>query len=195
MYSIPTSIEVGGKSFRIRCDGDFRMLLDCFKVLDDIELDKTERIIATLLIFYADFNSINDIMSCSDILRELVEKMFWFFNCGSEDSPGTKTNYKLIDWEGDAQLVSSAVNKVAGTEIRALEYLHWWTFMGYYSAIGESTLSTIVGIRHKIVEGKPLEKYERKFRQDNPQYFNWDHKTIEEHEAEDIVLKMWNSGG
>jgi len=115
-------------------------------------------------------------------------------NCGDDTGVGANKHRKLIDWQGDQQLIASAVNKVANTEIRTLEYLHWWTFMGYYLAIGESPLATIVGIRNKIMEGKKLEKHEQKFRSDNPQYFIWDNKSLADKEAEEEIMSLWNSG-
>ena len=101
-------------------------------------------------------------------------------------------NFKTIDWEKDSQLISSAVNKVAGQEVRAVEYMHWWTFMGYFNAIGESALSTVVGIRNKIAKGKKLEKYEMEFRRDNPQYFIWDMRTIQQKEEDELINQLWN---
>ena len=67
--------------------------------------------------------------------------------------------------------------------------------MSYYTAIGECPLSNIVGIRSKLVKGKPLEKHEREFKRDNPQYFIWDKDSIEQKEAEDWVRQVWNNGG
>lgn len=67
--------------------------------------------------------------------------------------------------------------------------------MGYYNAIGESPISTIVGIRDKIMRGKKLEKHEREFRQNNPHYFVWKHNTVEDEEADRLVRELWNSGG
>jgi len=87
------------------------------------------------------------------------------------------------------------VNKVANTEIRLEPYIHWWTFMGYYTAIGNCSLSMIVEIRDKIARGKKLEKHEREFRNNNPQYFIWNNRTVEEEEAEKLVREIWNNGG
>ena len=194
MFDIPISINIKEQSFSIREKGDFRMVLDCFCALNDIELDRRERIIASLMIFYKDFNTVEDVLSCdADLLKQLVKEMYRFFNCGNSEGVGNKVNHNLIDWERDQQLICSAVNNVAKKEIRLEEYIHWWTFMGYYLAIGDSPMSTIVAIRHKIVEGKKLEKHEQEFRKDNPQYFEWKSKSIEEQEAEKDILAMWNS--
>lgn len=194
MYEIPTELEIGGQSFAIRNKGDYRMVLDCFAALDDEELTKRERLLACLLIFYEDLTSLDDLNKFSD-LEEAITKMYQFFNCGQDSSIGVTANYKLIDWDKDSQLISSAINNVAHKEIRLEPYIHWWTFMGYYTSIGESTLTTVVNIRHKIATGKKLEKYESAFRRDNPKYFNWDAKTVERKEADELAKQLWNSNG
>ena len=170
------------------------MVLDCFETLNDLELPKQMRVLTTLLIFYEDFNSFEDIQKHSNDLEQLIEKMLLFFNLDQKDS-GKSVNYKLIDWQQDAPMICSAINKVAGKEIRAEEYIHWWTFLGYYMAIGESALSTVVGIRNKIIKGKKLEKHEQEFRRENPQYFVWNSKSIEEQELDRLALEMWDAGG
>lgn len=192
MYELPTTVTVNDTVYTIRDKGDFRMVLDCFSVLNDVELDERERVLACLIIFYEDFNEVEQALDLTEEeLTALIEKAFLFFNCGQKHTSG-ETNYKTIDWEQDSQLISSAVNKVAGKEIRAEQYLHWWTFMGYFNAVGESALSTVVGIRDKIVKGKKLEKYEQQFRQDNPQYFDWDRRTLRQKEDDELLNQIWN---
>ena len=192
MYELPTTVEINEKVYTIRNKGDYRMVLDCFQVLNDTELDENERILAFLLIFYEDFDDLESVLSINeDDISALIDKAFLFFNCGQEH-PSAETNYKTIDWEQDAQLISSAVNVVAGKEIRAETYLHWWTFMGYFNAVGESALSTVVGIRSKIAKGKKLEKYESDFRRENPQYFNWDMRTLKQKEEDELLAQLWN---
>ena len=193
MYNIPTSIDIDGREYTIRNDGDFRVILDCFQALGDIELTAKERLLAALIIFYNEFDAIEDLSTVPDI-EPLVKNMYDFFNCGS-DNVGTKSDKKLIDWSQDEQLICSAVNKVANREIRLEQYIHWWTFMGYFTAIGESPISTIIGIRDKMIRGKKLEKHEREYVNNNLQYFVWNDKTIEESEADKLVHEMWNSGG
>lgn len=192
MFELPICIEAGEQSYAIRNKGDFRIVLGCFNALNDTELPKEDRLIAALIIFYEDFEEPEDVLNCED-LESLVKQMYNFFNCGQPDGVGNKVRHNLVDWEKDEQIICSAVNNVAKKEIRLEEYVHWWTFMGYYLAIGESPMSTIISIRNKIVEGKKLEKYEEEFRRDNPQYFNWKSQTVEEKEATDRIMEMWNS--
>jgi len=191
MFDLPKVLTVNNREYAIRRSGDFRIVLDCFEVLNDTELSQSERILVAIYIFYEDFAEFDDILKVKeDELINLVEAMFDFISCGA-DNNASKTNYKALDWKQDEQLICSAINKVAGTEVRALPYLHWWTFMGYFSAIGESALSTIVSIRTKMVKGKKLEKYENEFVRDNPQYFNWDSRTEEQKEEDEWIRKIW----
>ena len=191
MYSLQTSVSIDQASFKITNKGDFRMVLDCFKALNDRELNQTERIYAALIIFYEDINSLSDITSYADILEQLVNEMTKFFNGGEEDRSTNKKTYRLIDWDKDSNLICSAVNNVAKQEVRALEYLHWWTFLGYYMAIGESSLATIVGIRAKIAKNEKLENYEKKFRTENPEYFDMDYRSMEQQEADEYFKGLW----
>lgn len=190
MYELPTHIEINGESFKIRDNGDFRMVLHCFEVLNAEDLTERERIIACLMLFYDAFNTVEDVLAFKHT-EEAIKRLFEFINCGQDEGKGS--NIKLVDWEKDSLLIVSAVNNVAGKEIRE-KYLHWWTFIGYYMAIGECALSQIVGIRYKIAKGTKLEKYEKKFKAENPQYFNIDMRTVGEKQAEDYINDLWNGG-
>ena len=196
MYSLPTTIKIRDNEFKIRENGDFRMILDCFSALQDSELTKEERVISSLVIFYDDIQYLEDLYKLfpdEDTMMIAVNEMFNFFNCG-QTTVGATQHHKLIDWELDSQIVCSAINNVAKIEIRSLPYCHWWTFMGYYISIGDSVLSTVVGIRHKVAVGKKLEKYEKEFKRDNPQYFSFDYRTAEQKEEDAKIRAMFEGG-
>ena len=196
MFELPVSITIDGHDYPIRNQGDFRMILDCFVCLQDIELSEQERIMVALCIFYEDVQGIETLQQVFDTEEKLataVEEMYNFFNCG-QATVGATRNHKLIDWEKDSQVIVSAINNVAKKEVRAESYIHWWTFMGYYLAIGECPLSTIVSIRDKIVRGKKLEKWEQEFKVNNPEYFNWNFKSVEEEEFDKYIRELWNKG-
>ena len=42
------------------------------------------------------------------------------------------------------------------------------------------------------MRGKKLEKYEREFKDNNPEYFIWNNKTTEQLELEKELLSNWN---
>ena len=196
MYDLPISISVNDKDYAITNKGDFRMVLDCFSALEDVELSEDYRILASLLIFYEDFNDYDDIPEDEDTLVKLITEMMYFFSCGQDDY-GDAPSPKLIDWEKDSQMVMSAVNNVAGKEIRLEQYVHWWTFVGYYMAIGESVLATVVSIRNKILNSTELEKWEKKFKTENEHYFHWNSKSVDEKELDqefEMIRNAWSSG-
>jgi len=193
-YELPTSVILNDTAHPIRKDGDFRMVLDCFRLLQDEELEDNERILACLTVFYDELDGIETVYQLGD-LEEAVKQMFSFFNCNQENV-GIKAEGKVIDWDKDALMIISAINKVAGKEIRAEKYLHWWTFMGYYMAIGESALANVVNIRRKIIRGKKLEKYEQEYVNENPELFRRsENYTKEERELLDDILANWDTGG
>lgn len=191
MYEIPTTIVIDGQEFPIRCKGDYRMVLDCFVCMNDYELTEEERVIGALIIFYEDFNTVEDVAHIGkEQLEQLTKKMYEFMECEQHNMHSMP--YKTIDWDKDSQIICSAVNKIAHMEVRSVEYLHWWTFMGYFSEVGESVLSTVVGIRDKIKKGKKLEKYEKDFKNSNPHYFIWDSRTAQQVKDDEEILSLWN---
>lgn len=195
MYSLQTKVTANDRDFTITEQGDFRMVLDVFGALGDEKLGEDYRVLAALLIFYNELNSFEDIQIYQDYIKDLIVEMYRFINCGKDESPGRTVSTPLIDWDKDSQMICAAVNNVAKQEVRALEYLHWWTFMGYYTSVGESVFSTVISIRHKITAGKPLEKWEKEFKRDNPGYFIWKATSVEDRELEDMVRDLWSQGG
>lgn len=195
MYDLPTSVTVDGEPFRIRDKGDFRMVLQCFNILGAEDLSNKEKAIACLIVFYENLNVLEDVLNLRrEQFESAVKEMFSFMDLGQEESQNKQSAVKLIDWNKDEMLITSAINNVAGKEIRAEKYIHWWTFVGYYMAISDCALSQIVAIRHKIAHNEKLEKHEKKFRQENPQYFNIDYRTAEQKEADTYIQNMWNGG-
>lgn len=193
-YELPTSVILNDTEHAIRKDGDFRMVLDCFRLLQDTELEENERILACLTVFYDELDGVESVYQLGDI-EEATKQMFSFFNCG-QDNVGAKAEGKVIDWDKDALMIISAINKVAGKEIRAEKYLHWWTFMAYYMAIGDSALSNVVNIRRKIIKHKKLEKFEQEYVNENPELFKIESTyTKEEQDYIDEILENWNTGG
>lgn len=189
MYDLPTQVEIEGKMFDIRNNGDYRVILDTIAAFQDTEISEEERIISALIVFYADINTIQDIFDLFVNPEQAIKGMMDFISL-NDDENGYRANHKLIDWVQDEKMIVSAINNVAHTEIRALPYLHWWTFTGYYMAIGECPLSMVVGIRNKLAKHKKLEKYELEFKRQNPQYFTW---KKDQKEAEMLFEQIWKN--
>lgn len=162
--SLPTTLDINGKQFKIRTD--YRSCLLIMQAFNDPQLTEFEQAIILLKGLYIDF----DMLDRSDLV-EARDKAIWFLDCGKE-LDNKHSSKPLYDWEQDEQMIFSAVNKVAGREIRADEYMHWWTFIGLFNEIGEGPFSNIVSIRHKKNTGKKLEKYEQEFYNHNREIVN-----------------------
>ena len=156
-WTLPTSLDIGGVGFSIRTD--FRDVLTILQAYNDPDLDEDAKHIVMLKILYEDFEKITE-----DNVQEAMEKGLAFIDQGkTEDHPQPP----IMDWEQDSDIIVSAINKVAGCEVRALPYLHWWTFLGYYMEIGDGLFANVLNIRHKKMHGEKLEKWEREFERDN----------------------------
>lgn len=150
---LPKSLEVGGQYYKI--NSDYRVILNLFEVLQSGELSDLEKAYITVKSVYID-------VIPDKLFFDAVKKAYWF--CDGGDVPKSEpAKVKLIDYKHDEGIIFPAVNKAAGCEIRAVPYLHWWTFLGYFGEIGEGLFSTVLNIRHKRAEGKKLEKWERDF--------------------------------
>ena len=151
-WELPKTATIGGKIYDLHTD--YREILKIFSWLQEESYPEFLRWYMALALFYEEPIPDEDFGEAAEYFR-------WFVNCGREETkdPGPQ----LISWEQDAQDIVADVNKVAGQEIRALPYLHWWTFLGWFQGIGEGNLSTLVSIRDKLRRGKKLEPWEQEY--------------------------------
>lgn len=177
-WDLPESAEIGGVVYELHTD--FRDILEILGYLDDPDMPVYLRWKIALALFYE-----GEIPS--DYETEAMEYLASFISYGEKDS---KPGPKLLDWEQDAQAVIADVNKVAGMEVRSVQYLHWWTFLSFFQAIGEGQLSTIVSIRDKIRRGKKLEKWEQDFYRENKSRVDFKKKYSADDLAEQERLKQ-----
>jgi len=177
---LPKSLNINGTERAIR--SDFRTALLIFQGYNDMELSDQEKVLVMLECLYVDFEDIPEAE-----FQEMSEKAVWFLDGGSQSTANENKSQrpkKLMDWEQDEQMIFSAVNNTAGFETRATEYLHWWTFLGFFNEIGEGLFSTIISIRQKQAKGKKLEKYEQEFVRENKGLIELKQKYTAEEQAE-----------
>ena len=155
---LPIRLDVAGTSYAIRTD--FRDILNIIAAFNDPELENSEKVYICLLVLYQDFESMPN-----DAYEEAFKAAVEFIDCGL--SAGEKKSPRMMDWEQDEPILFPAINRVAGFETRSVEYLHWWTFIGYFMEIQEGTFSSVLSIRGKKAKGKKLDKWEREFWQAN----------------------------
>lgn len=180
-YGLPTKMEIGGVWYDIR--SDFRVVLDIYAALNDPDLEPDVRAYEVLHIFYPDADDIQE-----EYQQEAVDKCLLFLQGNHRRPKSDKKEPKLIDWEKDYPLIVGPVNRVLGQEVRALEYMHWWTFLDAYYEIGDCFFAQIVSIRDKLAKWKSLDKTDREFYRKNKDLI--DIKQTVSHEEKEI-LNAW----
>ena len=167
-WDLPLAVDIGGKKYQIRKKCDYRVVLNCIAALNDKDLEMQNAVECALIIFYQDFNSVEDIYKLSaEDFETAIKEMFKIINYGEEDDTAQPQKPKVMDWEKDFKLIASSTSHILGYDIRMPKYLHWWSFLGAYMEIGESTFANVVSIRKKKLKGKKLEKYEEEFYREN----------------------------
>lgn len=185
-YELPTSLNISGVDFSIRTD--FRAIIDILIAQNDPNLNEYGKVEVMLKILYENWQDIPP-----EHLEEACKKACEFIDCGQADDNPNKPKPRLMDWEQDASMIIPAVNKVARQEVRTVPYMHWWTFFGYFMESGECLFNTVVGIRSKKAKGEKLEKWEKKFYQENKNIIDIKTRLSEEEQAyKDKLNEMLN---
>lgn len=181
---LPTSLNVGGEDLKINTD--FRIALLIFKALNDVNLNNQDKVFITLDSLYGIENiPVGHLQDAFDKAKE-------YLDCGLEHDD-RKPRKKMIDWEQDETMIFSSVNKVAGMETRSKEHIHWWTWYGFFSEIGDGMLSSVLRIRQKRAKGKRLEKHEQEFYKENKSIIDFKVKYTDEEQQEiDRINELLN---
>ena len=188
--ALPEALTVGDEEYPIRTD--YRNVLQVFEAFQDQELTQEEKWIVAIYLLFEGFSCDDDVLEAAQDgfdLGEAMKQISWFISAGQPEKQVLEQ--PTYNWTQDEQIIFSAVNKVAGRETRELEYLHWWTFLGYFNEVGEGTFSFIVGIRNKLNKGKKLEKHEKEFLSHNKELVLMRKpKTKEEQEQEEAYKSL-----
>mgnify|MGYP004455377439 FL=1 len=179
---LPQTLNINGRAYKIR--SDYRDILQIITAFGDKELSDEEKAYVCLKRLFVAMESIPK----SDY-QDAYETAVTFIECHISDR---KPSPKVVNWEKDEQLIFPAINKVAGMEVRAVPYMHWWTFLGYFQSIDrEDIWGFILTIRQKRAKGKKLEKYEKDFLNANRDICEVEFRE-EKATTEDSLAKMFN---
>lgn len=180
-YTLPTSVEINGTEYAI--NADFRSIIGILEACEDPNWTDGEKQEIMLEILYKDFDKIP-----RESREEACKKAVEFIDCGTE---GKKNSPRLINWNQDGRIIVPAVNKVAGTEVRAASFLHWWTFLSYFMEIGDGLFSQVLAIRQKKAKHKKLEKWEQEFERENAEIVGIKKILTDEQKKEMEALEKW----
>lgn len=183
-WSLPTALAVGGEDRPIR--SDFRDVLYLLGIFADGGYEPDEKAAVCLRVLFVRWEDI-PAAAHDEALRAAAG-----FIDGGFPARERRNMPRTVDWVQDGPIIIPAVNKVLGREVRAIPYLHWWTFLGAYMEIGESLFSTVLALRQKRAKGRKLEKYEQEFYRDNRALVELRKKdTAEDRARRDALQKLF----
>lgn len=162
IWDLPTTVEIDGVEHKIRDKCEYRVMLNVSDALDDEELDTDNRLRCALFIFYEDWDKITNI-------EKAIEEMMKILNRGKEVDPNEHEKVKTIDWKHDLENLTAPMNHILGYSFRDKDkYTHWYDWAGAINEISpDSYFGQILTIRIKLSKGKPLDKQERQFYNEN----------------------------
>lgn len=156
LWTLPEELPLGNKKYKI--NADFRDILGVIHWLMEPDEKENVRLFVALKLFWEDFDQIP-----SEHHQEAADLMMAFIAGGKNEPQSGPPQPRVMDWDQDQAMIVADINKVAGCEIRALPFVHWWTFLAWFNGIGEGQLSTVVSIREKRRRGKKLDQWERDY--------------------------------
>lgn len=156
-WALPKQAVLGGVRYAVRTD--YRDILEVLRWLGggaDPALDTAGRWYVAMRLFYPEFDTVPQ-----ECWPEATQFLAAFLAAGRREEP--RPGPALMDWQQDAPLIAAGISRAAGQDVRALPYLHWWSFLALFDAIGEGSFATVVAIRDKLRRGKRLESWELDF--------------------------------
>ena len=183
-WNLPISVKIDGTEYAIRNKCDYRVVLDVIKALNDEDLDMQYRIQCALFIFYGndELDTIEKVLKAfrtKENTQIAIDEMTKIISLGEEKEQDDKP--PIMDWEHDFNHIAPPINRVLGYSVRdENNYTHFYDFIGAYQEIGECSWANIVSVRSKRMKGKPLDKWEREFYNENRKLIDLPRKLTDE---------------
>lgn len=125
--SYPNIAIIGDKEYKINTD--FRVALDCFKVIEE-DISDVERAYAIIGLLFNE--EIPD-----EYVNEALSKCIKFLQCGKETVEVSK---KDMDFEQDEAFILSSFIADYKIDLSEIEYMHWWKYCDLISGLSEGTI-------------------------------------------------------
>ena len=148
----PKYAVIGGKKYKI--NSDYRVALDCFKAINDDEIDDIQRAYAVVgLLFGIDIPD--------KYINEALDKAKIFLNCGKEIEENVTD--ADMDYVQDYDYIISSFFYTYKVSLDSYKYMHWWKFFSLMCGFDEKCiLNKVREIRNydvsKITDEKEKEK-------------------------------------
>lgn len=156
---LPKTLFVKDKEYKIQTD--FRIYLSILQLFEDNEISQFDKVDIMLRCIYDDCD-FDDLEEAFNEAKKFLDRQS---NSKKEDFSSTPI---MFSWTQDIHLIMDAILKVNnGVDIREKEYVHWWTFLGMFNSITESTFTEVLRIRHKISFVEKMTDQEKEFYNNN----------------------------
>lgn len=128
---LPTYVEINNIKYEI--NSDFRVFILMEQLLKDNFVDKKQRVIMALNLFYIDKPLELDLA---------IKEMFDFYTMdflyiSKGKKGGAENNKKIYDWDHDQGYVYSAFLTQYGIDLQEIDYMHWWKFRFLFMSLNE----------------------------------------------------------
>ena len=161
-FNLPVTVTVSGIEYPVRTD--YRVILEILVMLDDPDLTDGDKTEALIRMFYVNRPSDEE---------NALAAFIGFVDPRCSGTVKKTTSGRLISWSQDFDLMVAPINHILGCEVRALDHLHWHTFLSAYLEIPpDSVFARVLRIREKLRLGKKLEKYEKQWYRRNMDLVN-----------------------
>ena len=173
-------------SKKIQLEGfrtDFRISILFELLMQDPNIEKEDKVLQALVLFYSNPQTVNQIG-----LHKAIDNILWFYRCGKEE---TKKVKQIYSYEFDDKYIYSAFLDQYNINLQRVEYLHWWEFKSMFDGLkDDNKIVKIMGYR-AIDLSKIKDKDEKKRYMKLKQQYALPDMRSEEEKEQDFAESLW----
>ncbi len=169
----------------IEFNTDFRISILFEMLMQDTNLNKEEKAIGALNLYYPNIEQITD-------FKRAFEDILWFYKCGKEElansnkeSKNNNRHNQIYSYEFDDNYIYSSFLQQYNIDLQEIEYLHWWKFKALFEGLNKDTkIVEIMGYRALDISKIKDKEEKARYKKLKKIYALPDMRTQEEKEAD-----------
>lgn len=173
----------------LKIETNFRSFILFELLMQDNNIDKKDKIILSLNIFYKEIPS--------DI-EKAIKGILWFYTLGKSEEKENKSsknnqkkNNKIYSFEHDDKYIYSAFLSQYNVDLQDIEYLHWWKFKSMFECLNDDNkICEIMGYRAINLNEIKDKEQKKKYKKLKQQWAIPDDRSLEEKEN-DFAEAFW----
>lgn len=172
----------------LKVNTDFRSFILFELLMQDNKIDKREKIILSLNLFYDE--------PPKDI-KKAIDGIVWFYTRGKKAKKNKNTNSikenkkNIYSYEHDADYIYAAFKDQYGVDLNEIEHLHWFKFKSMFDGLkNDNKICEIMGYRSIDINAIKNKDEQRKYKKLQREWALPDERTDEEKEK-DFAEALW----